>query len=923
MNRLRPLLLAALFAVEPSLATDNASSPPERPAAPHAHHSAIKRVYLANDEHTDYMWSADADTYAKVFIDLLDFHLDLADKTAHLAPPYRNRFNTDGNLWLWTYERKKTPAEFQRLIHRIKDGTISSPLNTLVSTYGAQPAEAVLRGMYYAGRLERRHGLRFRIASATENQTLPLGLASLFAGAGADYTWRGVCGCASHISNKVLFERPSEVYWYTGHDGQRQLMKWYSLGPHNLGTYWEAGFPEKAVDWVLTDAGFKRRHADPKTGKPYEVVGLFGYGGDDLARKPGVQPPPEIPAVPGLQKVPSTPFSEHFHEIAQKLTTPERQFFVSNELDFFSDFERSHGAGLPAKALTYGNEWDLYSASMSETSARVKRAVEKLRSAELLATLVSLKYPAFMGNHETARDEAFTDLGLYWEHDWTADGPVTRGQRAAWQNKLAANIDYYVDSIHAEGLLRLGGMIPRPGKTSNRFFVLNPLGWARSEFVDHALKGPHDIHVRDLSTGKDVPHQIVTLQGRAHVRVHASDVPSAGYKVFEILPGKGSAATDPAATVGPEDAQGRRVIENAAVRLVLARDGALLSFIDKKRGGAELAASIDGLALNDFAAHSEAGDALKVENAGPVSVSLRARSDAGLPHSTVITVYRDSDRVDIRNEIHSNFGNLRHWSFGFNLAAPQVHSEEVGGINLNKLQSEGGDYATSHARYDYITLNHFADIASGDGKRGMTLSNADLAFAKLGRSTVAKLDSTTPQINVLAGGQVDGPWLGIRTRTAPAISCSALHCAPMAATTPWPPCAWRWSTRTRCRPAPSSAKARASTPRPSTRCCRPATRACCCGPSSPPRRASTRASSRACGMCPMRPPPASSAWPRASQAPSAAPTSRPTWRPSRRPPTAACRPGLRSSRCRPSGSSSRPRRDARPGEGRGAIAGRH
>ena len=735
-----------------------------------AHGSFAKRVYLANDEHTDYMWSADADTYAKVFVDLLDFHLDLADKTADLAPPYRNRFNTDGNLWLWTYERKKTPAEFERLIARIKDGTISSPLNTLVSTYGAQPAEAVLRGMYYAGRLERRHGLRFRIASATENQTLPLGLASLFAGAGADYTWRGVCGCASHISNKVLFERPSEIYWYTGHDGQRQLMKWYSLGPHNLGTYWEAGFPEKAVDWVLGDEGFRRRHADPKTGKPYEVLGLFGFGGDDLARKTGVAPPPEISAVPGLQAVPSSPYSEHFHQIAQKLSTPARQFFVSNELDFFNDFERSHGSSLPAKSLTFGNEWDLYSASMSETSARVKRAVEKLRAAELLATLVSLKYPAFMGNHQTARDEAFTDLGLYWEHDWTADGPVTRGQRAAWQNKLAANIDYYVDAIHAEGMLRLGGMIGRPGKTTNRFFVLNPLGWARSEFVDHALQGPDDIHVHDLTSGKDVPHQIVKLQGRRHVRILASEVPSAGYQVYEIRPGPGSAATDVAASVGAEDALGRRVIENAAVRLLLARDGALVSFIDKRRGGLEMAATIDGLALNDLAAHSEAGEPLRVENAGPVSVSVRARSDAGLPHTTVITVYRDSDRVDIRNEIDSNFGDVRHWSFGFNLKAPQVHSEEVGGINLNKLQSEGGDYATSHARYDYITLNHFADISAdvsadnlaGAGQRGMTLSNADLAFAKLGRSSATLLDTQTPQLNVLAGGQVDGPNLGIR-----------------------------------------------------------------------------------------------------------------------------------------------------------------
>ena len=723
-----------------------------------------RRVYLANDDHTDFMWSADANTYQKVFVDQLDFHMKLADETRDQPEPYRARFNTDGNYWLWTYERLKTPAEFERLIARVKDGTINSPLNTLVSTYGGQPVEAVLRGMYYAGRLERRHGLRFRIATATENQTLPLGLASLFAGAGASYTFRGVCGCASHISNKVLFDRPSDVYWYTGHDGQRQLMKWYSLGPHNIGTYWEAGEPEQALAWFENDPGFARRHVDPKTKKPYEVIGLFGFGGDDLARKTGVEPPPGIPAVPGLQKVISSPRIEHFSTLARRLTNSMRQVRVSNEVDYFVDMEKTHGANLPARAVTHGNEWDLYSASMSETSARVKRAVEKLRSAELLSTLVSLRYPAFMNNHATARDEAFTDLGLYWEHNWTADGPVTRGQRAAWQDKLASNIEYYVNSIYSEGIVRLGGMIPRPAKTANRFFVLNPLGWTRSEFADFPLKGPHDIHVRDISSGKDVPHQIVKLQGRTHVRIHAPDVPSAGYKVFEILAGQGTAASNPAAEVGPEDAQGRRVVENAAVRLVLARDGALLSFIDKRRGGAELAATIDGLAMNDFAAHSEAGEPLQVENVGPVSVSLRARSDAGLPHSTVVTVYRDSDRVDIRNEIHSNFGNVRHWSFGFNLKAPKVYSEEVGGINLNKLQSEGGDYATSHARYDYITLNHFADISAGDGHggHGMTLSNADLAFAKLGRSTVNKLDSQTPQIHVLAGGQVDGPWLGIQ-----------------------------------------------------------------------------------------------------------------------------------------------------------------
>ena len=99
------------------------------------------RIYLANDDHTDYVWTADADTYAKLFVEMLDWHLKLADETAGNPSPYRNRFNADGSLWLATYEQRKSPAEFARLIARIKDGTISVPLNTVVSCYGGQPAE--------------------------------------------------------------------------------------------------------------------------------------------------------------------------------------------------------------------------------------------------------------------------------------------------------------------------------------------------------------------------------------------------------------------------------------------------------------------------------------------------------------------------------------------------------------------------------------------------------------------------------------------------------------------------------------------------------------------------------------------------------------------------------------------------------------
>ena len=55
-----------------------------------------KRIYLANDDHTDYMWTADAETYNGVFVHMLDYNLCLADATATNAPPFQSRFNADG-----------------------------------------------------------------------------------------------------------------------------------------------------------------------------------------------------------------------------------------------------------------------------------------------------------------------------------------------------------------------------------------------------------------------------------------------------------------------------------------------------------------------------------------------------------------------------------------------------------------------------------------------------------------------------------------------------------------------------------------------------------------------------------------------------------------------------------------------------------
>jgi len=678
-----------------------------------------KRVYIANDDHTDYMWKAGESAYRQAFLEMLDYYLNLADSTAGKASDYRSRFNVDGSFWVRTYEQNRTAAKFTRLINRIKDGSISVPLTLLNICYGAMPAEAVLRSMYYAGRLERQYDLSLKLALCQENQTLPFGLGTLFAGAGASYFWKGICGCATKVTDAS--ERPHDMYWWTGLDGSRLLTKWNSMIRHDyydIGGYAEARKIPDVIDFALSDATFKAHH-------PYDVIGLFGYGGDDLSTT-----------------------TDLFVRTAQAESTANVRVIVSNTIDFFKDFSAAYGGSLPSQSLSFGNEWDILSASMSGLSARVKRAAEKLRAAEALAAYVNLRDPSFMQSRQADAESAWIDLGMYYDHDWTADGPVSRTDRAAWQRARAAGIETYVSSLLADAKTALGGMIFLAG-ANPRYFVFNPLGWARTDAADLPYSGTGSVHAIDVSTGLEVPSQRVTVGGNSFLRIWAADIPPLGYKTFEVVSGAGAA-------FGGGPTTGADTLENNSYRLRVGTNGAIVSLIDKLRGNREMVKASGGRTINDLGSGS---GTIAVENAGQVSATLRITSSDPLSHESAVTLYRDFARIDIENEILQNFGDVRTWDFGVNLDAPLLRHEEIGAVLLARKAADGGQYSSTAARYDWLSLNHFADLSAGG--TGLTISSPDLSFLRRGSSSTTFLDIITPQLSILAGGQVDGASLGI------------------------------------------------------------------------------------------------------------------------------------------------------------------
>ena len=685
-----------------------------------------KRLYIANDDHTDYMWTADEAKYDTAFVKMLDFYLNQIDSTKNNHSDFQARFNCDGSIWLRAYQKYRSPVQFNNLISAIKSGHISSPLNTLVSTYGAQPTEAVLRGMYYAGSLERAYNVRFRLAQAMENNTTPLGLASLWAGSGVKYSYKGIGGYGSQMTYKYRENRRNQLYHYAGLDGSSVLTKWYDYNEKKngaFGGYAECRlYPKKrpVSQTAEIEQVIDKLDAYANSPKyPFNIAGAFGYGWDDL----------------------STFVSQPFVSAAKNKTTETRKVRVSNEIDFFQDVEKSY-PNLPSESLSYGNEWDLYCASMNETTAKVRRSVEKLRSAEALASIVSLENKQFGSNFTESKQRAWESLGFYWEHNWTADGPVNRNTRATWQNKLQINLSNYVDSLFLLSSFELGKQLK---KTKNpRFYVFNPLNWTRNDVADIAYEGNFPVKVIDVSTNQEVINQVITKNGKQFIRIETNNIPSVGYKIFEIQKSLPKKFSNKLLVSGDQ-------ISNSFYKIKLSPSGAITEIFDRKANNKQVV--LDGKFLNDLGVKNLQEGTLSVENVGPVSITIKAVSQDPILHTVRLTLFANNPRILIEDSIQVNFTDVRTWSFPFKLKNQTTRHEEVGAIIIAKKETRGGHYAAQNARLDWQTFNHFADLS--EEKYGVTLSNQDCSFFKLGESTVDSLWENSSTLHALAGGQVD------------------------------------------------------------------------------------------------------------------------------------------------------------------------
>jgi alpha-mannosidase len=670
--------------------------------------ASAQSIYLANDDHTDYGWNATTDAYEAAMLSELDFYLGRVAATAADPPDEQARFAADCWYYLWLYQHHRSPQQFQALIDAIASGHITVPLNPFVTLYGSLPTEAAIRAGYYPGQLERRYPIAFTLAQQIEDQTNPWGIASLWVGSGARYSWKGICACRSDAPYQ---QHQTDVFRWQGPDGNDLLMKWYTFADNR--SY--GGYAEALMN--LSPTAMQAAHDRFSAGGL--PTGLFGYGWDEV----GLETDAIVDAVRSWNDGhPNGP-----------------RAVVSNIVDYFGDVATQRD-DLPVLRGGWGNEWDLWPATLADRTARLRRAVEQVRTGEALAAIAYADgNTALWDSERDALADAWLDYFKYFEHSWADGGvglPYLIGNKAKWEEHFVAAVQEF-DGVAADAF---AASFATPDE--NRFVVFNPLAFPRTEYADLPIDGAGPFTVTDVDSGAVVPSQVIERDGARSLRILARSVPSLGYRVFRYVPGGVAGAG--CCTVLPA----MRSIESDRYRIIAGVQGQLTSVIDKTTGDQQLAAAAG---LNVFGGGT-VGMAT-AENVGPVSATLRLDIAGSPPRRVRITLARELDRVEVEDEILAGVNGPAHYRFAFNLTDPQIRCEEVGAIARPGLAQQNGDFLPG-TRADYMTLNHFVDLADELGGYHVTLSSRDAFAVRIGNSTPSAFDLPTAQVAVLALGNV-------------------------------------------------------------------------------------------------------------------------------------------------------------------------
>jgi len=496
-------------------------------------------VYLLPHSHVDIGYT---DIQTKIEENHWHFYeqaLETAAKTADYPPEAQFKWNVEVLWAVDSYLRKSSPEKRAAFVEGVRKGVIG-----LQALYGNELTalcrpEELLRLLDYSQRLKEQMGVPIDSAMISDVPGYTWGIVTALAQAGVRYFSIGPNG--GHRIGHTLRVWGDKAFWWKSPSGQERVLCWIPRRG-----YWR-GFRGKAELFAYLRELQESQY-------PFEMVQLRHCLGDNAAPDVGI--------------------SDFVKEWNEEYAYPRLVIATCSEM--MREFERRYGNKLPEVAGDFTPYWEDGAASSARETGLVRRAADRLSSAETLwAMLRPGDYP------DELFYQAWRNVVLYDEHTWGAHNSITEPDsefaKSQWQIKQSFALE--ADRQSRELLARsLEGLVSEQGiEAADRFvMVLNPTGWVRSDLVTLEAQVGSLMSIQD-GQGAAVPWQRLS-DGR--VIFWAQDVPAFGGRRFRlVLGGQGNVPRDSEKGV-PESGT---AIETPRYTLeVEPQTGALRRLVDKK-----------------------------------------------------------------------------------------------------------------------------------------------------------------------------------------------------------------------------------------------------------------------------------------------------------------------------------------------------
>jgi alpha-mannosidase len=320
-------------------------------------------------------------------------------------------------------------------------------------------------------------------------------------------------------------------------------------------------------------------------------------------------------------------------------------------------------------------------------------------------------------------------------HDLAAGSGIAVIYRDA--QKDFDDVRWETDEISAKALGKLASRIDTQTAEGVPVLVFNPLAWKRSGTISVDVQMPKDtaeVSVID-ARGNVIPSEALAKDPKSstfHLLVGTRDVPSMGYQVLRVVPGKRAFSSDLRVS--------GTTLENALLRVVVdPKTGCITSLYDKKAGfeslasgscGNELQAfkdtpktydawNIDPGTLDQPPALLTKADSVEVVESGPMRGVIRVtRSWQSSKFVQEIVLYTGSDQAEVVNDVdwHETHVLLKS-AFALSASSPFATYEIPFGT-IERATTR--DNSWEKARFE-VPAQHWADL--GNEQHGVSLIN--------------------------------------------------------------------------------------------------------------------------------------------------------------------------------------------------------